>query len=139
MKLRVSTLLVLGGTAAALSFSSVPAKEPPSPKAAQKLAQALQGRTPGPAIPCIANLRGRAEMTVIDDWTILFREGNTVYVQKPNGGCPKLGTGRYTLVKRQVGSTRYCEGDIGEVVEPVSGFFAGSCVFGPFVPYTKAS
>ena len=139
MKLRVSTLLVLGGTAAGLSFSSLPAKDAPSPKATQKLAQALQGRTAGQPVPCIANLRGGAKMSVIDDTTILFREGSTVYVQKPAGGCPSLGNGRYALVKRQVGSTRYCEGDIGEVVDPVSGFFAGSCVFGPFVPYRKAA
>ena len=110
MKLRISTLLVLGGTAAALSFSSLPAKETPSPEAAQKLAKALQGRTPGQPVPCIANLRGRAQMSVIDDTTILFREGSTVYVQKPNGGCPRLGNGRYALVKRQVGSTRLLRG-----------------------------
>jgi len=138
MKLRISTLLMLGGTAAALSISSLPAKETPTTEATQKLAQVLKGRTPGQPVPCIANLRGRAEMSVIDDTTILFQEGTTVYVQKPAGGCPSLGNGRYALVKRQVGSTRYCEGDIGEVVDPVSGIFAGSCVFGPFVPYRKA-
>ena len=88
MKLRVSTLLLFGGTAAALSFSSLPAKETPSTEATQKLAQALQGRTPGKPVNCIANLRGGAQMSVIDDTTILFREGNTVYVQKPEGGCP---------------------------------------------------
>ncbi len=138
MKLRVSTLLLLGGTAAGLSFSSLPARESPSPRAAEKLAQALQGRTPGQPVSCIANLRGSAKMSVIDDTTILFRQGSTVYVQKPSGGCPSLGNGRYALVKRQVGGSQYCEGDIGEVVDPVSGFFAGSCVFGPFVPYRKA-
>lgn len=138
MNLRISTLLLLGGTAAALSISSLPAKESPTPEGKQKLTQALKGRTAGQPVPCIANLRGRAQMSVIDDTTILFQEGNTIYVQKPAGGCPSLGNGRYALVKRQVGSTRYCEGDIGEVVDPVSGFYAGSCVFGPFVPYRKA-
>ncbi len=138
MKLRISTLILLGGTVAALSIASLPAQESPSPKAAQKLAQSLQGRTPGPSVPCIANMRGGAKMSVIDDTTILFQEGNTIYVQKPAGGCPSLGNGRYALVKRQVGSTRYCEGDIGEVIDPVSGFYAGSCIFGPFVPYRKA-
>jgi hypothetical protein len=138
MKLRISTLLLLGGTAAALSISSLPARETPGTEAKQKFAHALQGRTAGQPVPCIANLRGRAQMSVIDDTTILFQEGNTVYVQKPAGGCPGLGNGRYALVKRQVGSTRYCEGDIGEVVDPVSGIFAGSCVFGPFVPYRTA-
>ena len=138
MKLRISTLLVLGGTAAALAISSLPAQETPATEATQKLAQALKGRTPGQPIPCIANMRGRAEMSVIDDTTILFQEGNTVYVHKPAGASPSLGKGRYALVKRQVGSTRYCEGDIGEVVDPVSGFYAGSCIFGPFVPYRKA-
>jgi hypothetical protein len=137
MKLRVSTLLLLGGTAAALSFSSLPAKEAPSPKATQKLEQALKGRTPGRPVACIANLRGSAKMDIIDDTTILFRQGSTVYVQQPRGGCPSLGNGRYALVKRQVGGSQYCQGDIGEVVDPVSGFFAGSCVFGPFVPYRK--
>lgn len=138
MKLRISTWLLLGGTAAALSISPLPAKESPSPEATQKIAHALKGRTRGEPVPCIANLRGRAQMNVIDDTTILFREGDTVYVQKPKGGCPSLGNSHYALVKRQVGSTRYCEGDIGEVVDPVSGIFAGSCIFGPFVPYRKA-
>ena len=137
MKHRISTMVLLGGTLAALSFSSLPAQDAPNPKAAQKLARALEGRTPGKPVACIANLRGSAKMSVVDDWTILFRDGGTVHVQKPKGGCPKLSRGQYALVKRQVGGSQYCEGDIGEVVDPVSGFFAGNCVFGPFVPYRK--
>ena len=68
---------------------------------------------------------------------ILFRDGRTVYLQKPRGGCPGLGAAAYTLVTRPFGTTELCDGDISHTVDLVSGIQGGACVFGPFVPYTK--
>ena len=76
-------------------------------------------------------------MQVIDDWTILFRDGRTVYVQNPRGGCPGLGNASRTLVTRQFGTNELCDGDIDHMVDLVAKIQGGSCVFGPFVPYTK--
>jgi hypothetical protein len=76
-------------------------------------------------------------MQVIDDSTILFQDGRTVYLQKPRGACSGLGNGSRTLVTRQFGTNELCDGDINRTVDLVSHIEGGACVFGPFVPYTK--
>lgn len=139
MNLRLS-VLAAAGSAMLLGASSIaPAQtDSYSDKASSKLAKALAGRSPGNPVSCISNTRG-SDMQVIDDRTILFREGGTVYVQKPAGGCYGLGNGIYTLVTRLHGSNRLCRGQIGELVDRVTGSTYGSCVFGDFVPYRKTS
>ncbi len=136
MTVRVSALLALGGVALLTSCSTAPVQETHSPKAAQDLANALAGRVAGPPLRCISQVQAR-NMHVIDDWTILFRNGRTVYVQNPRGGCTGLGRGDMTLVRRQFGTTQLCDGDINRVVDLRSNFGTGACVYGPFVPYTK--
>ena len=127
-----------GAALIATSTIAVAEKDSYSARSAEKLGKALAGRTAGQPVGCISNMRG-SDMTVIDDYTILFKEGGTIYVQKPHGGCYGLGNGNYSLVTRIAGSNRLCSGQIGELVDRVSGYGYGSCVFGEFVPYRKAS
>ena len=139
MNLRPYFLAAATGAALiATSTIAVAEKDSYSAKSAEKLGKALAGRTAGQPVGCISNMRG-SDMTVIDDYTILFKEGGTIYVQKPHGGCYGLGNGNYSLVTRIAGSNRLCSGQIGELVDRVSGYGYGSCVFGEFVPYRKAS
>ena len=119
------------------SCSTTPTQEARSPRAAKELSDALAGRTPGPPVRCLPSFR-TGDMDIIDDYTILFREGGTVYVQNPRGGCSGIGSGARTLVTRQVGVNQLCEGDINRVVDLRTGMGGGSCVFGPFVPYRRA-
>lgn len=127
-----------GAALVATSTIAIAEKDSYSAKSAEKLGKALAGRTAGAPVSCIGNMRG-SDMQVIDDNTILFKEGGTVYVQKPRGGCHGLGSSNYTLVTRIAGSNRLCRGQIGEIVDRVSGFTYGSCVFDDFVPYRKAN
>jgi len=129
---------VTGAALIASSTIAVAGKDSDSARAAEKLGKALAGRTAGQPVSCIGNMRG-SDMTIVDDHTILFKEGGTLYVQKPRGGCYGIGNGNYTLVTRLHGSNRLCSGQIGEIVDRVSGYGFGSCVFGDFVPYRKAS
>lgn len=139
MKLRTSILPLAGVALVAAAVSNAPAKEMErSPKAEQKLAKALAGRTAGAPVNCIPNFQGKARMEVVDDWTILFREGDTVYVQNTQGRCNRISNGGYALVTRQYGSQQLCAGDINQLVEPTTGIQGGSCVYGQFVPYRKA-
>lgn len=124
--------------AALASSSSAISHSEQSPAASAKLAKSLAGRTAGPAVRCVPNFRND-EMKVIDDGTILFGKGKTVYLQKPAGGCPSLRIGGYSLVARQFASNRMCQGDINEVVDVRNGVTVGSCVFEPFIPYTKGN
>jgi hypothetical protein len=139
MNLRPYLLAVATGAALIVgSSTAIAERDSNSVKSAQKLGKALAGRTAGQPVNCIGNMRG-SDMTIVDDYTLLFKEGGTVYVQKPRGGCYGLGNGTYTLVTRLNGSNRLCSGQIGEIVDRVSGYGFGSCVFGEFVPYRKAS
>ena len=136
VRLQVRALIGLGFAALVAGCTTAPSPESRSPRAQRELAEALAGRTPGPPTRCIANFKAD-RMQVIDDHTILFHDGRTVYVQNPRGGCTGLGSGSRTLVTRQFGTSALCDGDINHTVDLVSGFQGGACVFSPFVPYTK--
>lgn len=129
---------VIAATAAVLlsSCTSTPIREVRSLKAERELAEALQGRVAGKPVSCIPNYR-TTQMEVIDDWTILFREGRTVYLQNPRGGCNGLAIGANTLVTHRYGTNQLCRGDINNLVDLRTGMGSGACVFSEFVPYTK--
>lgn len=137
MLLRTSAILLAG--AAAIAGTAIAAGDTRTPKEAKELAEALQGRVAGSPIDCMPNLHGTGRMEVIDDNTILFRSGSTLYLQNPAGGCPGIKNGQYTLVLRQVGAHQVCRGDIHQLVNLQTGVQGGACVFGPFVPYKKAN
>lgn len=136
MNHRTAILLALSGAALLGSCTSTPAQEVRSPKAQQQLSEALAGRTAGAPVDCLPNWRPN-DMQIIDDFTLLFRDGRTIYVQNPRGGCNGLGSGANTLVTRPFGTSQLCSGDINSVVDVRTGMGGGSCVFSPFVPYTK--
>ena len=137
MNLRIP-LIVAGAAFVAGSCSTTPAQEARTPKAEQRLAEAIDGRVAGPPVECMPNYRSATQMQIIDDNTLVFHDGNTVYVQNPPGGCRGLGIGGYTLVTRQFGASQICRGDINNMVDIRNGMLGGSCVFGPFIPYRKA-
>ena len=134
MRLSALALIAAGGAILA-SCSTAPGQETRSPRAAKELTDALEGRIAGPPQRCIDSYRAR-EVQVIDEWTILYRDGRTVYVQNTRGGCPGLGRGS-TLVTKQFGTSQYCDGDINQTVDLLSGTGRAACVFGPFIPYTR--
>lgn len=118
------------------SCSTASAQPERTSRASAELAKALQGRAAGPPQRCIPNWRA-SNMQIIDDWTILFKDGKTIYLQNPRGGCPGIGKGRNTLVTRLWGTGQLCSGDISQLVDLSTGIGGGACVFSDFVPYTK--
>jgi hypothetical protein len=128
-------LLAVGAAAGLAACSTAPAQQTRSPEAAKELADALAGRVAGPPRSCITTYRS-TKVHPIDDWTILYDQGSTIYVQTPRGGCPGIGSGSDILVTRQV-TNQLCEGEIAQTVDLTSRVERGGCVFGPFVPYTK--
>lgn len=134
MNLRISSM-VAAMSAALLVSSTAPAKSDNPQRSAQALAKALAGRTAGVPVSCISD---KARMHVVDDWTILYRDRGTLYVQRPRGGCHGLDNGM-SLIRNQFVSTRLCRGDINRVVDLRTGFGTGACVFSEFVPYRKPS
>ena len=103
----------------------------------QSFDKALAGKVAGKPESCLPLYRSN-DMTVIDDDTILYRDGRTTYVNKPLGGCNNLGNGSYALVTQSQGS-QLCRGDIARVRDMTAGIDVGTCALGDFVPYKPAS
>lgn len=132
--MRPAAFLIIAASASACAASAM--TETRSPKAEKRLVSELQGKVAGAPISCLPPLRGR-DMIVIDDNTVLFREGRRkVYRNDPPGGCSPMGFGGYTLVTRST-SSQLCRGDIVQVTDLRNGIIAGSCALGDFVPYER--
>jgi hypothetical protein len=132
MKLPIGVSITLLVTAC----SATPAQTARTPEASNELAKALAGYTVGQPVSCIPNYPA-TRMQVIDDGTILFRGNRTIYLQTPPGGCFGIGNQLSTLVTQVWGVNQLCQGDINRLVDLSTGIGGGSCVFGPFVPYSK--
>ena len=132
-------LLILATAAVGLAACATATSQPEqrSAKAQATYDRLLAGKTAGRPEKCLP-LRSSNDMVVIDDDTILYRDGRTTYVNKPLGSCSLLARGSYALVTRSIGS-QLCRGDIGTVTDMTSGMTVGSCAMGDFVPYRPAS
>ena len=93
----------------------------------------LAGKVAGKAEKCLPTYRSN-DMTIIDDDTILFRDGRTVYVNHPLGGCNNLNQSGRALVTRNFGP-QLCRGDLATVIDNTSGISVGACSLGDFIPY----
>jgi len=133
--MRISLLAAAGISLAACETADFQ----PAQRSAQAQAtydKLLAGKTAGRAAKCLPLQRSN-DMVVIDDDTILYRDGRTTHVNQPLGGCNRLGRGSYALVTRSTGS-QLCRGDIANVVDLSTGVTVGSCALGDFVPYKPA-
>ena len=119
-----------------LSCATAPTEQARKSQDSKELSEALAGRVAGPVQRCISNFP-TTKVRILDDWTILYQDGSTIYMQRPPGGCRGIASGTRTLVSRQVGTSQMCEGDINEATDLRSGVGGAPCVFGPFIPYTK--
>lgn len=103
-----------------------------------KLARKLRGHEQvGPPMACVdlAMLRSN---TLIGGTAIVFqgRNSKTLYVSRPEGGCPILRMGR--ALKTDSAGSRLCRGNLVAVWDPVSGVDYGSCPLGDFTAYRRA-
>jgi hypothetical protein len=121
---------------AVAACSAAPAQVTQTPEASRDLAKALIGRVAGEPVTCIPNYRA-TRMQIIDDHTILFHSNQTIYLQRPPGGCFGIGNQLNSIIHRGRGTNEYCEGDTNRLVQLNTGMDRGTCAFGPFVPYTK--
>ena len=132
--MRIVPILLVGSLLAACSTAPQPLR---SAKAEQRYQALLAGKAAGAPQSCLPSYRSN-DMVVIDDNTVLFREGsNRTWVNRLQGGCSNLGSGHYALVTRTYGGAGLCRGDIAQVADVQNGITVGSCVLGDFVPYTR--
>ena len=135
-RLTLASLTILASAGVLASCATTGQPQQRSPKALAELASYLDGRTPGKPVSCLPTYR-RNDMVVIDENTILFREGaNRVWRNDVSGPCNGLGSPGRALLTKQFSSSSLCRGEIAQVVDTSQGFTVGSCSLGEFVPYS---
>lgn len=132
--MRAISLILIGSAVVGCTTAPPPAR---SAEARAELQALLAGKVAGQPMACLPSYRAD-RMVVIDDNTIAFRDGQTVYRNDLRSGCAHLGSSFYTMVTRRVGGSGLCSGDLVEVVDLSSGTTVGTCVLGDFVPYRKS-
>jgi hypothetical protein len=127
--------LFLSFTALTLIAACAPEEVEPSADTQAALSAELRNYEPaGEPVSCVnqRDLRGNRSA---GDALVFTGLGDRLWVNRPAAGCPGLDSGR-TLVTRTT-TTQLCRGEIVSIVDPVSGFSAGSCSLGDFVPYRR--
>lgn len=118
--------MLLAGPAAAAS---------PKLSPEQRLAKMIEGREPGKAVNCINNWDSH-DMTVLDKTALVYRSGNTIWVNRPDNA--RQLDDDDILVTRTNGS-QLCRLDMVQTVDRTGGFMTGFLNLGNFVPYKKVA
>ncbi|MDX3910777.1 MAG: hypothetical protein QHC67_13305 [Sphingobium sp.] len=120
-----------------LSFAQGAAAEtasPLTPREAQRLEKALAGKVPGTPVNCVPRTMLN-DLQTIGNGILLYRVGTKLTYRNDLGGqCGGLRSDDIPVFQSFGGS--YCKGDFVRVVDRLSGNLRGSCVLGPFVPYS---
>lgn len=127
----------LASAAAILSFcATLPASAEDEPsRGEQELAKILEGRVAGEPIKCLHSSQSD-RMQVVPDTAFVFRDGRTIYVNRPRGA--EVLDRSDLPVFRQFGS-QLCRLDQVELRDRISGFPGPVIVLEDFVPYTKVA
>jgi len=119
--------------AAALAASpAVAAKEKRTPE--EQLAKLLDGRVAGAPKSCITLSRIDSSQ-IIDKTAIVYRDGSTLWVNRPRSGADSLDEDD-VLVTKLTGS-QLCSIDTVQLHDRSSHFWRGFVSLGEFVPYRK--
>ena len=125
---------ILTGLALALAMGAPAAGSAATQSADARLEKALRGRVAGQPVSCIP-LQQASSTEIIDGTAILYRVGDTIYVNRPRGGAASLRNSD-VLVVRSFGS-QLCRPEIVNLVDRASRGLRGFVSLGDFVPYTK--
>ncbi len=124
--------LIPAAIAVAALTSGVPAAANKAGEA--KLAKMLEGRVAGKPVRCL-DASQRRSMEVVDRTALVFRDGRTLYVNRPSG--VEFLTWSDVPVFKVFGD-QVCKNDIVHLRDRSTGMGGGSMTMGDFVPYRKA-
>jgi len=125
----VPAIALIGGTATAAMQSSTAAR------ADRALENELKDRTPGTPVNCISASSSTSGPQIIDNNTVLYREGRTVWRSELAAECRSLEPGNTMVV--EINGGQICQNDRFRVIEPGMSIPSQYCRFGKFTPYRK--
>lgn len=76
--------IILAPLVLALPQPALAAEEPADPRGEAELAKILEGRAAGEAVRCLSD-HERRSMQIVDHTAFVFRDGRTIYVNRPKG------------------------------------------------------
>lgn len=129
MRTLIPAILAAAALAAAPGAA---AKEKLAPE--QQLAKLLDGRVAGEPRDCIS-LPTIDSSQIIDKTAIVYRDGSTLWVNRPRSGAESLNDDD-VLVTKTTGS-QLCSIDAVQLHDRSSHFWRGFVSLGEFVPYRK--
>ena len=94
----------------------------------------LAGRTAGPPQDCAPASAGDS-LVARDPHTLVYRRGDTIWVNRLAAACPGLGPMSTLIV--EVHGSQYCRGDRIRATEPGRVIPGPSCLLGAFTPYRR--
>lgn len=129
--MRFPIMIALTATAAlALTGPAGAARKTPQ----EEMAKALEGRVAGKPVDCIYQQQIQSTQ-IIDRTAIIYRVGNTLYVNAPKSGKEFLDSG--DILVTDTHSPQLCSIDIVRLIDQTSRMSNGSLGLDKFVPYTK--
>jgi hypothetical protein len=130
-------IAILLGTALALASCTGEARmtETQQGRAQHDLAEALKGRVAGKPSDCISDSQVSGPQ-IIDDHTLLYREGSRVWRADLTSSCPGLDP--YDTVIVELHGSQLCRNDQFRAVSPGSHIPGPYCRFARFTPYSRA-
>ena len=129
----IATAALAVAAAGLLASPATAAAKRPKLTGEAKLAQMLEGREAGKPVNCLP-LGQSQEMRIIDKTAIVYRYGNTLYVNRPTNADALDDDD--ILVTRQT-SGQLCRLDTVQLHDRTSQFYSGFVGLQDFVPYRK--
>jgi hypothetical protein len=127
----VAATLALAGCTASAEMQASRAAE-----AKADLDEALAGRVAGRPQSCLPLSPGSINgPQIIDQTTILYRDGKRVWRNTLASDCPSLGQDDILVV--EMNGSQVCRNDLFRPVDRGSRIPGAYCRFGDFTPYTK--
>ena len=132
MRLAIAAgMLALAGCTASAEMQASRAAE-----AKADLDEALAGRVAGKPQNCLPLSPGSVNgPQIIDQTTILYRDGKRVWRNTLASDCPSLGQDDILVV--EMNGSQVCRNDLFRPVDRGSRIPGAYCRFGDFTPYTK--
>lgn len=101
----------------------------------QRLAKMLEGREAGKPVSCLNNWDTR-DMTVLDKTALVYRSGNTIWVNRPQNARDLDDD---DILVTRTSNSQLCRLDIVQTVDRTGGFMTGFVNLSDFVPYKKVT
>lgn len=130
----MKSIAIATASFAMLAAPALHARETPVSKGEAKLAKLIEGRIAGEPKSCITMI-GSRPMTKIDDTALVYRAGNTVWVNRTR--TPEAIDDNDYLVIRKFGTSQLCKSDNVTTYDRSGNFFSGVIFLDDFVPYRE--